>query len=186
MAPKRILVAFLASVLFLAVGLVIWAMGPSPAQAQCGDIPPHSSCITCHESESPVNMQEAWHATHATKDCCASCHAGNCMVADKDLAHQGLVAQPLEDVYTSCYHCHPNDYQEKAEGYALALGVNPGSRPTPTVVPAGPIVEHPIVILPPSIPSAPIHIPWSLVLGSVTLCAALLVAFMMRYNRLNS
>jgi hypothetical protein len=186
MSPKRLLVLFLAAAFFLALGLVIWAMAPIPAQAQCGDIPPHSSCITCHEKESPVNIQDEWHAVHASKDCCASCHGGNCVAIDKDLAHQGLVAQPLEDIYTSCYRCHPDDYQEKANQYALVLGINPGSRPTPTAVPSGPIVEHPMVISPPSIPITTIQFPSGLVFGTAILAALLLFAWVMRSTRLDT
>jgi hypothetical protein len=118
-------------VLMLA-GLALWAGSPVSARAQCGDIPPDSSCITCHEKELPVFEQGAWHVLHARKDCCAQCHGGNCSATDKTLAHQGMTANPLEDIYTNCYHCHPDDYQALAGQFGLSLGITPGSRPTPT------------------------------------------------------
>ena len=87
-----------------------------------------------------------WHSIHALKDCCAHCHGGNCIATDKDLAHEGLVTHPLEDIYTNCYHCHPNDYQERAARFAVILGVIPGSRPTATPVAAEHVDIHPVVI----------------------------------------
>ena len=186
MFPKRSRGITLTGVLCIAAGLAIWAMAPAPAQAQCGDVPPDSACLTCHEKEAPVNAQGEWHAIHAAKDTCADCHGGNCMAVDKDQAHQGLVLQPLEDIYTDCYHCHPNDYQEKASRFGLTLGVNPGSRPTPTAVPVGPSVENPLVILPRSIPAAPASFPWSLVLGSASLVVLLLLALALRPSHLHT
>jgi hypothetical protein len=64
-------------------------------------------------------------------------------------AHQNLVANPLDDIYTNCHSCHPDDYQARAERFAAELGVTPGSSPTPTPVPVGLVVGHPVVILPP-------------------------------------
>ncbi len=113
-------------------GLVLWAGSPVRVLAQCGDIPPDSSCITCHEKEFPVYDQGDWHILHARKDCCAQCHGGNCSATDKGLAHQDMTANPLEDIYTNCYHCHPDDYQARAGQFGLTLGITPGSRPTPT------------------------------------------------------
>jgi hypothetical protein len=48
-----------------------------------------------------------------------------------------MVRHPLEDTYTNCHACHPDDYPQRAERFAVALGVTPlaCSRPlTPTLV----------------------------------------------------
>jgi hypothetical protein len=145
----------------------------SRVQAQCGDVPPKSSCTNCHAQEYPVYGKGEWHSIHAYKDCCIDCHGGNGNTMDKNLAHQGLVANPLSDIYTDCYHCHPADYATRANLFAGELGVTPGSCPTPTGVPIGLSFEHPIVIQPPSTPSASVSFPWFLALGGLA-CTALL------------
>jgi hypothetical protein len=132
----------------ISASLLVWAGTPGAAQAQCGDLPPDSSCITCHEKEHPVFDQGEWHLLHARKDCCAQCHGGNCRATDKDLAHQGMAANPLEDIYTNCYHCHPDDYQARADRFALALGVTPSSRPTPTRAALVAAVAPPSLVMP--------------------------------------
>jgi hypothetical protein len=169
-------------ILLLGAGLALWGMTPSPAAAQCGDYPPKSSCITCHEKENPVYEKGKWHGIHALKDCCTNCHGGNCMAIDKDLAHEGLVMHPLEDIYTNCYHCHPDDYQVRAGRFSAILGGTPSSNPTPTAVPVGSVVEHPIVILPPSVPNAPSSFPWPLALGGLAFTALFLLGLSTLYT----
>jgi len=108
------------SVTLLVAGLMSWT---TPAQAQCGS--QASSCKSCHETqgEMPVNTNGEWHKAHAFGDFCEFCHAGNVQATDKDEAHMGL-AEPLGDVKASCQSCHPDNYMEQAEIYAVALGVS--------------------------------------------------------------
>jgi hypothetical protein len=110
--------------ILLTVGLLTWSA--EPANAQCGS--QASSCKTCHETqgEMPVNSQGEWHTAHAFGDFCEFCHAGNVQSVDKAEAHTGLVP-PLEDVKAGCQSCHPSDLMEKAEIYAVALGVEIGA-----------------------------------------------------------
>jgi len=178
------LILWLAGILILATGFSVWAS--STAYAQCGDTPPKSSCITCHEKEDPVYKNGEWHGIHALKDCCANCHGGNCRMMDKTLAHKDLVAHPLDDIYTNCYYCHPYDYQDRAARFGTVLGVIPGSRLTPTPVPTSPAVEHPIVILPTSIPRAMAAFPWPLVLGGFGLILAILAGLGILFYRLRA
>ena len=79
----------------------------------------------------PVYDQGDWHVLHARKDCCAQCHGGNCSSMDKDLAHEGMVANPLEDIYTNCYHCHPDDYQAAPSDLRLPWASYPAAAPLP-------------------------------------------------------
>ncbi len=125
-----------------ALGMLVY----QPAQAQCGDNPPDSSCITCHAKEAPVANRGAWHEVHAQKDCCAKCHGGNCSAVDKEAAHAGMTIQPLEDVYVSCSSCHPDDYLQRAAQFGVILGVKPGSSPTATPVSAGRSASQQMVI----------------------------------------
>ena len=156
---------FLSSIMIFlaAMAVVLGILTVSPAQAQCGDTPADSSCITCHETQGMdfVSGKGEWHAIHVRKDCCWSCHGGNTQAQSKDLAHVGMTANPLEDIYTDCYSCHPDDYPARRRAFAVVLGVTPSSGPTSTPVPAGHVVEHPIVILPPSVPNAPSSFPFS-------------------------
>ncbi len=111
----------------LAISLMLIIIGvvmaiPQPVEAQCGSSA--SSCKTCHETqgEDPVNTEGAWHTEHAFGDFCEFCHAGNVQASDKAGAHEALAA-PLEDVAASCQGCHPSDLTERAQKYALVLGV---------------------------------------------------------------
>jgi hypothetical protein len=160
--------------LLLAAGITLWAI--IPTRAQCEDDFTKSACITCHQKETEVPIIGEWHDEHVTKDCCAKCHGGNCTAMDKDLAHESMMAQPLNDIYTNCYSCHPQDYQALAEHYAIVLGVTTDSRPPPTPLPARAVVEHPMVIQPISIPAAA-HATFSpvIVIGSVVIAFLILI-----------
>lgn len=107
----------------VAVVVLSW---PQPASAQCGSSA--SSCKNCHEvqGEYPVNSSGDWHVSHAFGDFCEFCHAGNVQATEIEAAHTGIV-YPLEDVNASCAGCHPSDTMEKAEVYAVALGVTVGT-----------------------------------------------------------
>jgi hypothetical protein len=163
MSRKWIVVINILAAVLIGVGLLVWRSGL--AQAQCGDTPPKSSCITCHAQVDPVYQNGEWHGIHALKDCCTNCHGGNCRAPEKELAHESLIAQPLDDIYTNCHSCHPDDYQERAARFALLLGVTPGSSPTSTPVPAQPLVVHEIVI--PTFTKLPASTaqPWIYILG---------------------
>jgi hypothetical protein len=124
------------------VGMIgLLAMGTAPVRAQCEE-PPPSSCATCHAQEDPIIDKGEWHIIHASKDICMNCHGGNASAVDKDLAHEGLVAHPLEDIYTDCHSCHP-DYDERAAQFAPILGVTPNSCATPTFIPVSNISGEP-------------------------------------------
>jgi hypothetical protein len=124
--------AFVSTLLLLLLGSLL--LTPS-VLAQCGE-PPKSSCMTCHEKEAPVAENGEWHVVHASKDICLNCHGGNGSTMEKDLAHEGMMAEPLADIYTDCHSCHP-DYQQQAAQYAPILGITPGSCATPTPIAVG-------------------------------------------------
>ncbi len=96
---------------------------PCRLSAQCGSSA--SSCKSCHETQrqDPVNTKGIWHTQHAFGDFCEFCHAGNVKAKDKDAAHAGSILNPLGDVKGSCQSCHPNDFMQRAQKYAAALGV---------------------------------------------------------------
>jgi hypothetical protein len=113
------------SILLITTILLLWPT--SSANAQCGS--QASSCKNCHEvqAEYPVNNDGTdWHQSHAFGDFCEFCHAGNVQAPEKDAAHTGMVP-PLSDVKAGCSTCHADDLMEKAEVYAVALGVEVGT-----------------------------------------------------------
>jgi hypothetical protein len=166
----------------LAVVIALWAA--LPGSAQCGEDFTHSSCITCHQTQAPVYAEGEWHIIHARKDCCASCHGGNCTAMEKELAHQGMVARPLEDIYTNCYACHPEDYALRADRFAAILGVPVHSSSTPTPMPTCPPVTNKMVILADTPTPAPPGSPgWMLMIGAA-LALSLLAGLWLLGNHL--
>ena len=117
----------------IALGIALLALVPlllyltrQTAEAQCGTS--ISSCKNCHEvqGEAPVNTIGEWHTGHAFGDFCEFCHAGNVESKNKDEAHVGMV-DTMVDVKASCQSCHPQDYDQKAQVYAAALGIHLGA-----------------------------------------------------------
>lgn len=121
----RMRIWFLVVIGFLMLSIAFMLSVPS-VEAQCGS--QASSCKNCHEvqGQMPVNDKGDWHISHAFGDFCEFCHAGNVQAVEADAAHTGMV-EPLADVQASCAACHPSDTQEKAEVYAVALGVEVGT-----------------------------------------------------------
>ena len=166
-----------ASLVMLAIGLVVLFM-PQAAVAQCEDQKP--SCCTCHATAHPVLEQGEWHAIHARKECCRSCHGGNDQAQDKETAHVGIVLNPLTDTFTSCHQCHPDDYRQRAERFAVVLHVTPmSSEPVTQTVAFQPPSSVPPIKLP--MTSGPIGTAsvnpwlWALVVIVATLLIGLLV-----------
>jgi hypothetical protein len=127
--PGSIIVAFVAGILLLTVVAL-------PVRAQCGE-PQDLYCVNCHPEQAQFKATDEWHSSHYAIAACTACHGGNATAAEKDPAHEGLIANPLSDVYTGCHQCHPKDYQTVASGYAVKLDITPGSCATPTAVPVG-------------------------------------------------
>jgi hypothetical protein len=150
MPGKRFLIILTGFMIF--VFAIIGFISVSAAHAQCGDNPPNSSCITCHEYEKKDSVMEhgEWHEIHALKDCCWNCHGGNTKAQDKDLAHAGMTNNPLNDIYMGCFSCHPEDYPSRADRFAFSLGIIPGASPTSTPVPVSNMKESSIIVLPTS------------------------------------
>jgi hypothetical protein len=156
--------------LFLGCAGLIWALTPSPVAAECGsNPPPDSSCYTCHVQEHPVAGNGDWHGIHANKDCCAKCHGGNCSTMDEASAHEGMIANPLSDIYTNCHSCHPDDYQVVAKTFAMALGITPASIATPTPVSAEKVNANALVILPSPDSNSPAAFPLPFALAGIVL-----------------
>jgi hypothetical protein len=131
---RKILFRWLLTIALLLVVTLIWgAVSTSRVLADCGT-PPKSSCISCHAPDGHVTAMGEWNSFHLNQDMCTNCHGGNGSAMVKDLAHEGMVAQPLSDIYTDCHSCHPSDYIARSEKLAAVLNVTPDSCATPTAV----------------------------------------------------
>ena len=131
---KRILFRWLLTICILIGVTLVWcAVSTSRVSADCS-VPPKSSCISCHAPDGHVTAMGEWNNVHLNQDMCTSCHGGNGSAMDKSLAHAGMVAQPLSDIYTDCHSCHPADYQARSNQLAATLNVTPESCATPTAV----------------------------------------------------
>ena len=120
------------------VGSLLLAVVVMPVRAQCGE-PQPPKCVSCHPTQAQSDVPDDWHSTHYSKATCLDCHGGNGMASEEAAAHQSMVANPLNDIYTSCHQCHPQNYQTVASVYASALNITPGSCTTPTPAPMGPV-----------------------------------------------
>jgi hypothetical protein len=175
MSCKWFITLVIIGLLILGSSVLIWGMTPMPVAAQCGsNPPPDSSCYTCHTQDNPVSGNEEWHGIHANKDCCAKCHGGNCSTMDKTLAHQGMIANPLSDIYTNCHSCHPEDYQQVAETFAMELGITPGSIATPTPAPPEKVTANSLIILPSPGSNSSAAFPLSIALAGLVVIILLL------------
>ena len=144
-AQKISRVLLVGSFITLAIGLLV-LFAPQTVVAQCED--PKPSCCACHATAHPVGEQGEWHTIHARKQCCRACHGGNDQTDDKDAAHVGMTLHPLQDTYLSCHQCHPDDYRQRAEIFAVALHVTPQSS-EPTAHPAVAASTPPPMVLTP-------------------------------------
>ena len=162
---------------------VMALLAPQAVVAQCED--PQPSCCACHAEAHPVFDQGEWHTIHARKECCRACHGGNDRTADKDAAHVGMTLHPLQNTYLACHQCHPDDYQQRAEVFAVALHVTPLSQ-APTARPSVLAVTPPPLVLTPLPQSPAAATPvwdWPVVLIGVVLIVGLVALV---WNRLHS
>ena len=119
--------AFVVGLVLCLTPAVVSAQGGGvPESSECSD-PPESSCTTCHAQTDPIATEGEWHVVHARNDFCRNCHGGDDRTLDQDQAHVGMMSNPLDDTYLSCHQCHPDDYQQRAEKFAVTLGVTPQS-----------------------------------------------------------
>lgn len=175
----------------LVVGIAL-CLTPAVAQAQGGGpessgcvLPPPSSCLTCHEQVDPVADKGEWHVIHARNDFCRNCHGGDDRTMDKDQAHIGMMANPLDDTYLSCHACHI-DYQQRADKFAVILGITPQSHePVTTTVTLNSSSGMPLAQLPALPPAASGSSTAWWWLGLLAIAALLLSGVTMARHRLS-
>lgn len=163
------------SIITFAIGLLVLFAPPQAAVAQCED--PKPSCCTCHATAHPVGEQGEWHSIHARKECCRACHGGNDQAQDKDVAHVDMTLHPLQDTYMSCHQCHPDDYRQRANVFAVALHVTPMSSEPTARPPVAASTPPPMILTP--LPKATTDVTpaggWPVVLAVLVLAIGLAV-----------
>lgn len=87
-----------------------WQLSPVPLANACGL--GASSCFRCHNGKRAAEpasdaVAAPWHLQHATVNySCAGCHQGNPRILKQEIAHKGLLANPLDEPAKSCAGCH--------------------------------------------------------------------------------
>lgn len=105
---------------------------------------------------------------------------------DKDQAHVGMMRNPLDDTYLSCHQCHPDDYRQRAEQFAVVLGVTPQSgEPVTATVTLNPSSGMPAVQLP-AAPASSVSVAgtWGL-LALIAVVAILLTSVTLTWRKLS-
>lgn len=96
-------------------------MSPIAAANACGL--GASSCFRCHnDKRAPIQNKDEneapWHAQHDKVNySCAGCHAGNPRILKQEIAHKGLIANPVSEADKTCKSCHGADADAKAKIY---------------------------------------------------------------------
>jgi hypothetical protein len=62
---------------------------------------------------------------------------------DEDLAHEGMLANPLEENAAVCQDCHPDDYQAQVDKFASIAGISLTPHPCPTCTPSAQVLHPP-------------------------------------------
>jgi hypothetical protein len=116
--------------ILILVGSLIFT--PLTATAQTPAPSGNEPCRSCHENRYFLYDSGKWYCMCAKQAECAKCHAGTTGSWDPEIAHQGLIANPLQDNLQACQSCHPQDYQERVEKFAAVTGLHQEMTPTPT------------------------------------------------------
>ncbi len=121
LAPDRTPVAWGEEVLTDLSGRVVAALPVRVANA-CGL--GASSCFRCHNGKrAPAPAEDAargpWHIDHKkVNNSCGGCHQGNPRLMKQNIAHKGLVANPVAESEKTCFGCHTSaDAQGMVDTY---------------------------------------------------------------------
>lgn len=134
----------LIGVSFLVIVLLLSALNASTAAAQSEVPAPESACATCHENLYLLHDTGKWYCSCKRRADCTVCHAGQADTFVEDLAHQGLIANPIQDNSAACQSCHVDDYEAYIQRFTLIAGVSQPSKPGTTYAPAALFIEAPV------------------------------------------
>jgi len=169
---KRIITAFALST--LGVFLMALALTMPVQAAPALDDGSSSSCSSCHVDRYWLFDEGKWYCVCAKRvDRCTACHLGDQSAYDEDVAHTGLVANPLVDTETYCGQCHPHDYQQRVDQFVEMTGAQPpAEKVQPVYHPAAPeTTQHEKILV-----TREARAPWQLVAGLVVIVVTIVVA----------
>lgn len=98
-------------------------------------------CLACHGDLYYLYDTGKWHCLYQASPSCIHCHGGQPGMVNADLAHAGMIANPLQENAAVCQKCHPDDDQQHVDKFiAVAGGTLTSGRgrtfPTPGPEPA--------------------------------------------------
>lgn len=139
---RKNLFLLLVAVTFAAVGFLSLKENDQ-AFAQEAVSPKEPSCIGCHEDQYTLYDNGKWYCLRKSPVSCTECHGGRTDTVVQDMAHEGLIANPLVDNAAVCQDCHPNDYQARVQKFASIAGVSSTPRPYATYTPSA-LISYPV------------------------------------------
>jgi hypothetical protein len=128
---------FLTSSALLLVGTALLIpVATTQVFAQGENPPDNNSCMDCHEDQYYLHDIGDWYCLSETKVSCTGCHQGRPDTMIKEIAHEGLIVNPLVNDAAVCQGCHPDDYQARVQAYASIAGIGPTPRPSVSYTPS--------------------------------------------------
>lgn len=134
----------------LAAGAALTSSPALPVQAQEETPAPDSRCRNCHENLYLLHDSGQWCCFCEPERTCTCCHGGNPETVDPEIAHEGLVANPITENPAICQDCHPDDYADRIMRFSLAAGIEPTPLEAPTGTSRAPVWAGPVGEGPPS------------------------------------
>lgn len=121
------------SVTFLSLlGLIGIVLLLSASVVQAQEATPQTddtNCLACHDDLYYLYDTGKWHCLCQASPSCIHCHGGQPEVANADLAHAGMITNPLQEDAAACQRCHPDEYQQRVDEFmAMAGGTVTGGR----------------------------------------------------------
>lgn len=105
------------------VSLACAANAPAvQAQAPTPDFD-DGSCVACHENLYYLYDTGKWHCLCDATPSCVHCHGGQPGVLEEDLAHAGMIVNPLQNDAAICQQCHCDDCQEHVDEFLAVAGL---------------------------------------------------------------
>jgi hypothetical protein len=91
-----------------------------------------SACRTCHEDRYWLYDTGKWYCLCGKQRDCIDCHGGDGKAWDANLAHEGMLINPIAENPAVCKDCHPDDYSMRIECFAAVAGIDLFSETAPT------------------------------------------------------
>lgn len=106
-----------------------------------------STCRDCHEERYTLFDSGKWVCLCGKQGTCTDCHEGQEETWEIQLAHEGMIANPITENPSICLSCHPQNGQERILKFAATTGLDLNAPPPPpTFYESGPLSERPTIL----------------------------------------